>query len=173
MSTFSLEPTPTAQWQALVCQAAQDSKTSLSEEMESYLVFLLMRHIKDNQVGGSAIAMEYLRALHENSVIKQENLRDVADHCLLLSGLFPQIAEKRNVSISYFVNVGRTAYLDLSETITHIGSVLFKEISEQFIHLMDILLTIRSYSTTPVLLPIQAFDLWNDTGSDVAYKLIR
>ena len=40
---------------------------------------------------------------------RAESLRQVGDHCLLFSGLFPQIAERRLVRISYFVNIGRSS----------------------------------------------------------------
>jgi hypothetical protein len=173
MQNILLAPTATAQWQQLISDAAGESKVKLNEEMESYLVFLLMRFLKDSQLGKSVLCMDYLNALAEKSNTKQEKLRDVADNCLLVSGFYPQIAEKRNVNISYFVNLGKTAYLDLSDSISHIGSDLYKQVSQCFVQLMDVLLTIRSYTTEPVLKPIQAYDLWNESQSHVAYKLIK
>ena len=173
MSKLVIEPTQTAQWQHLVVEAAQDSHININPEMESYLVYLLMRFLKDQGLGHMMLGLKYLQIHTANSPSKYDHLRDVADHCLLLSGLYPQIAEKRNVNLSYFVNLGRTAYLDLSESIHHAGASLYREVSNAFIQLMDILLTIRSYTSTPVLKPIQAFDLWNETGSLVAQSSIH
>ena len=173
MPKLLIEPTATASWQTLIQQAANDSKITIDSDLESYLVFLLMRFLKENQLGHLMMGMEYLNAQTQIGHHQQEQLRDVADHCLLLSGLYPQIADKRNVNISYFVNLGRTAYLDLSNSLKHAGSLLYKAVSQSFVLLMDILLTIRSYTSTPVVKPLQAFNLWTDTGSFVAQKSIH
>lgn len=173
MSALVIEPTQTAQWQHLVVEAAHDSHVSINEDMESYLVYLLMRFLKDEDLGHIMLGFRYLEIQTAQGSSKYDNLRDVADHCLLLSGLYPQLAEKRNVSISYFVNLGRTAYMDLSDSIQHAGAGLYREVSKTFIQLMDILLTIRSYTAYPVLQPIQAFELWQETGSLVAQSAIH
>ena len=98
-------------------------------------------------------------------------MRDIGDQCLLVSGLFPQSAEKRQVSVDYYVDLGRSAY-------QHIGSVtqkgiaeLYQQLAESFILLMDLLQTIRQYST-PALQPIAAMELWQQTGSRAAYNQI-
>jgi len=173
MSKLVIEPTQTAQWQRLVMDAAEDSHVTITEEMESYLVYLLMRFLKHENLGHLILGLRYLDVQSSTGSLKYEELRNIADQCLLLSGLYPQIAQKRHVNISYFVNLGRTAYLDLSDSIHSAGASLYREVSKTFIQLMDILLTIRSYTEKPVLQPIQAFDLWQETGSLVAQSSIH
>ena len=43
MSELYLQPTPVAQWHALVNEAQLGCDVELGEELESYLVFMLMR----------------------------------------------------------------------------------------------------------------------------------
>lgn len=97
-------------------------------------------------------------------------MQEVGDKCLLFSGLFPNITTKRHVKIGYFVNLGQAAYGVISKTKNDIYSAL----SEQFIPLMDVLQTIRRYSVEhPDLLPMQAYELWNETGSQRAFSILK
>ena len=117
------------------------------------------------------LALDYLSAHHLSSRLRSEQLRDIGDQCLLVSGLFPQTAEKRQVDINYYVNIGRSAYHHIS-TITQQGiAELYQQLAESFILLMDLLQTIRQYSM-PALQPISAFEMWDKTGSQAAFKQI-
>jgi hypothetical protein len=90
-----LENTEVAQWHSLVRQAEEEYGSYLDESMESYLVFTLMRFMKDQDLATQAVALD--------------QLRDIGDQCLLLSGLYPKRAERRLVRVSYYVNIGRAA----------------------------------------------------------------
>lgn len=176
MSELVLQPTTTAQWHALVSDAEQAAGYTLGEELESYLVFLLMRFTRKPQMLSRIMALDYLKSANRSRGERREQLKDVGDHCLLFSGLFPKQAEKRMVRVSYFVNLGRSAYQQVSDHINTSESV-YSLLSKDFVALMDILQTMRdiqhdeSHSTH--LSPIHAFDLWHDTGSNHAYKIIQ
>lgn len=168
---FILDSSELSQWHTLVHEAEQDYGCHLDEAMQSYLVFTLMRFAKNPQLNAKALALDYLTSHHLPNGIRSEQLRDIGDQCLLVSGLFPQSAEKRQVSVDYYVDLGRSAY-------QHIGSVtqkgiaeLYQQLAESFILLMDLLQTIRQYST-PALQPIAAMELWQQTGSRAAYNQI-
>lgn len=158
------EPNELAQWHALVQQAEKDYGCQLDEAMESYLVFTLMRFMRQHSLGSQALAMDYLQAQTQPRALRSGQLRDIGDHCLLLSGLFPQRASKRLVRVSYYVDLGRSAYLHLSDQIHQTGAELYHQLSDTFVLLMDLLQTIREF-TSPALQPIQAHELWSDTGS--------
>lgn len=143
MESLILHPTATAQWQALVEEAEQASSIYLSEELESYLVFLLMRFAENPMVAQSIMATDFLESFHQLKLLKQEGLRDVGDKCLLFSGLFPGTACRRRVRISYYVKLGQTAYLSLSTSYFNKLSELFASLGDQFVGLMDILQTMR------------------------------
>ena len=106
MKQLILDSTALAQWQSLVQEAQSACDRSLDESLESYLVFLLMRFTDKPLCISRIMAEEYLAAQSLSGEQRVERLRDVGDHCLLFSGLFPQLAERRLVRNSYFVNLG-------------------------------------------------------------------
>jgi hypothetical protein len=139
--------------------------------MQSYLVFTLMRFAKNNQLNAKALALDYLSSQQLPNKLRNEQLRDIGDQCLLLSGLYPQSAEKRLVSSGYYVDLGRTAYHHIS-IVTQKGiAELYQQLTESFVLLMDLLQTIRQYSM-PALQPLAAYDLWAQTGSRAACSKI-
>ena len=168
---FILGSSELAQWHSLVRDAELDYGCHLDESMQSYLVFTLMRFAKNQQLNSHALAIEYLNSHHLPDSLRSEQLRNIGDQCLLVSGLYPQSAEKRQVGVTYYVDLGRSAYHHIS-TVTQQGiAELYLQLSDSFILLMDLLQTIRQYST-PAMQPIAAMDLWQKTGSRAALQQI-
>lgn len=168
---FILDSSELSQWHTLVHEAERDYGCQLDEAMQSYLVFTLMRFAKNQQLNSKALALDYLSSHHLPNSLRNEQLRDIGDQCLLVSGLYPQSAEKRQVGVSYYVDLGRSAYHHIS-TVTQQGiAELYQQLAESFILLMDLLQTIRQYSA-PALQPIAALELWHQTGSRAAYGQI-
>ncbi len=166
------EPNELSQWHTLIQQAEQNYGCTLNETMESYLVFTLMRFMRQHNIGAQALAMDYLKAQRLPNALRHNQLRDVGDHCLILSGLFPQRADKRLVRVSYYVNLGRTAYQHLAEQIHQTSAELYHQLADTFVLLMDLLQTIRAFNS-PALQPIQAHELWSDTGSRRAFTVLN
>lgn len=138
----------------------------LGEELQSYLVFLLMRYTNATQLSEGALAIEYLTSLKISGKLGEARLCEVGDKCLIYSGLFPQRAEQKRVRISYFVHLGESAYSVLATSSAGVRATVYANLAEHFVILMDILQTTRELSSeTPTLQPIQAMELWNDTGS--------
>lgn len=176
MSELVIQPTTTAQWHALVSDAEHAAGYALDEELESYLVFLLMRFTRKPQMLSRIMALDYLKQTNGSRNERGQKLKDVGDHCLLFSGLFPQHAEKRMVRVSYFVKLGRSAYQQVFEDL-HNHDTLYSHLCKDFVTLMDILQTMRDIqhdnNHNTHLSPMHAFDLWHDTGSKHAYKTIK
>ena len=168
---FILDSSEVSQWHTLVREAEQDYGCRLDEDMQSYLVFTLMRFANKQQLNCQALAIDYLTSHQLPNNLCHEQLRDVGDQCLLVSGLYPQSAAKRQVSATYYVDLGRSAYHHIS-TVTQQGiAELYQQLAESFVLLMDLLQTIRRYSS-PALQPIAALDLWQQTGSRAALQQI-
>lgn len=142
MKKLILHPTEISQWHALVNEAQASTRLMLSENTESYLVFLLMRFIQGNKLIESVIALDFLESMHKPRRRQVELLRDVGDKSLLFCGLFPGIAKKRNLSLDYFVDMGQAAYLTIGE-LYESQSRLFFQLSDQFIVLQQILRAMR------------------------------
>lgn len=167
MKSLVLQPTDLAQWHALVNEAQASCQSRLDEVLESYLVFLLMRFCDQPQLASKVMALEFLQA-QEADCRQPGRLRDVGDQCLLFSGLFPQLAERRLVRVSYFVQIGRSAYDQLASLADRHGNRLYARLAEAFVLVMDVLQAMRGLSGQRVLEPLAAAELWLDTGSSMA-----
>jgi valyl-tRNA synthetase len=174
MSELILEPTTTAQWRRLVQEASSSACRTLDEELESYLVFLLVRCCAQTDMLERVMAIEYLQGLTSTQgETRRERLRDVGDHCLLFTGLFPHVAHRRLVRISYFVGLGQSAYLQLSQVPHQSAARLYNDLSCAFVILMDILHSMRELQSEMRLAPLEAIELLQDTGSECARKTLR
>lgn len=174
MSSLVVDANITSQWHTLVTEAQARVGVSLNEDLESYLVFLLMRFCNKPEMAGSVLALDYLVGSTSTGQVRKDRLRDVGDQCLLYSGLFPKRAERRRVRISYFVDLGRSAYLSLSDIPQAAMAMLYANLAEGFVMVMDTLQAMRSMDEQTLALdPIQAMELWQDTGSQHARAVLR
>lgn len=174
MDKIVTNSTSTTQWQKLVIEAGQACNYSLSEELESYLVFLLMRFINSPQMAHKVMGIEFLTSINRTGSLRSIALRDVGDQCLLYSGLFPGRARRRRVRVSYYVNIGKSAYLSLAKSCSNSESDLFTTLSDKFVHLMDILQSMREINSQATILdPLMAEEIWHDTGSDHALQILQ
>lgn len=143
MKQLILHPTDISQWHALVNEAQESTRLILNEHTESYLVFLLMRFTQGAKLIESVVAMDFLDSMHKPRQQQLELLRDVGDKSLLFCGLFPGIARKRHVSLSYFSEMGQAAYLTAGELQDRQTSNLYFQLSAQFTTLQQILQAMR------------------------------
>lgn len=158
--------TPLALWQDIVKQAENKCSVNLKKELESYLISLLMRYTDKPEVVKEIIATNFLQALsnHKN---QRDVLQNIGDQCLLFAGLFPRVAEKRLVKLSYFVGLGQGAYA----TISSCANDLYDSLALQFVVLMDVLQSIPQERY--VLLPLEAYEQWTEVGSQRALKILQ
>lgn len=157
----------TAPWHELVFEAEEKLGAHIDEEIESYLVFMLMRHLRQPELARSVIALGFLEGLRQQGKARTEALQRVGDHCLLLAGLFPEQARRRCVGPEYFVHMGRNAYGELW------SKPLFVALARHFVLLADILSQIRAGNALlklPHLYELQ--ERWENTGSRFALEQI-
>jgi hypothetical protein len=143
MSAILTDVPQLALWTDLVHEAEHGAATRLDEELESYLVFLLMGHTRDVQLGRNAVALDYLLARAESGTRLKQELRDVGDRCLLLAGFYPEQAERRLVSIRYFLDVGSRAYDELANVLRAGIADLYDHLAQAFAHLVRVLMELR------------------------------
>lgn len=159
--------TSIALWHDIIHEAEAACKVVLKTDIEAYLVYLLIRYTNKPEIINQRIATEFLNGM---TLLRRERhvvLQDVGDKCLIFSGLFPNIAKKRLVKLNYFVQIGQSAYATISTERSDLYSVLAK----QFVPMMDILQSIRHDS--PDLLPLDAYELWVETGSQRALTALK
>ena len=111
---FISNKTVLANWHELILIAQREANICLESEVEAYVVMALMSHTNSNNLANSILSTQYLEAVFYDDNKKQK-MKSVADKCLIYSGLFPLRAKKINVSTSYFINLGRSAYYQLVE----------------------------------------------------------
>jgi hypothetical protein len=143
MEKLILHPTDISQWHALVNEAQASTRLVLNENTESYLVFLLMRFSQGTKLIESIVALDFLESMHKPRQLQVELLRDVGDKSLLFCGLFPGMARRRHVSLSYFSDMGQAAYLTVGEMQDRKTADLYFQLSAQFVTLQQILQAMR------------------------------
>jgi hypothetical protein len=157
-------------WRDIIHEATGICRSNLQVELESYLVKLLVNYTTKPEVSKEIMATQFLDGAKLSPSERVVALQHVGDKCLIFSGLFPGIAEKRLVKISYFITLGRSAYNTISRT----NNDLYDLLTQQFVPIMDILQSVRQYThACPDLLPMQAYDLWNESGSQRALRTLH
>lgn len=157
--------TSLALWQDVIKHAENRCSVTLEQELEAYLVSLLIRYTNKPEVLKQIVATAFMEALQQRENQRNMSLQYVGDQCLLFAGLFPRIAEKRHVKLSYFIDLGRSSYAAISSK----ADDLYGSLAIQFVVLMDVLQSIRQY---PDLLPLEAYDQWIEVGSQRALKIL-
>ncbi len=140
------ENVPTALWRDLVREAAQRAEVTLDEELESHLVFVLMRHLGDAGLGARVLALDYLEALLAHGSRRAQALRETGDRCLLIAGLFPEQAQRRRVSLGYFIDLGIAAYTAEAEHVRAALATLYRHLAAAFTALVRALVEMRRLS---------------------------
>ena len=144
-----LYPTEVCQWQALVSEAQQEAYVTLNESVESYLVFMLMRFLRKRKFSESILALDFLEAFDKPNPYKIKSLKEVGDKSLLICGLYSKYVTCKFGSPSYFVNLGRNAYYQVSllENFDSDNN-LFDELYTDFLAMQNVLHYISLKSDT-------------------------
>src|SRR5690606_3098513 len=132
-----------ALWQEVVREARAADGDALDEARESYLVFVLLRHQRDERLLARIQALEWLHAQQQVGRVRTDALRDVGDRCLLVAGLFPDLAQRRRVSVDYFVDLGRGAYQAVADAGRDAYAELFAHLAAGYRELVSVLRRIR------------------------------
>lgn len=133
MPNEALHTGPAAQlWYELVREGEARMHLRLPEDVESYLVFVLHRHQADPHLGARTMALECLHGLECVGTARRDALRDVGDRCLLIAGLFPALARRRNVGPDYYASLGQAAYGEVAVLARAGHAVLFAQLARGF-----------------------------------------
>ncbi|MCC4599037.1 hypothetical protein [Xanthomonas melonis] len=135
--------TPAELWQALVREAGQRTARPLDESREHYLVFVLLRFQRDAHLLSRTQALAWLHAQEQVGSVRADLLRDVGDGCLLIAGLFPGVAQRRRLSVEYFIDLGRGAYSEVADTRCS-DAGLFAQLADGYRELVQTLAALRT-----------------------------
>ena len=159
----------TAPWRALLTKAQFVARVELHALVEEYLVGVLFRtSISPGTVDDTVVAAESGRFEQSESA---DALREIGDHCLVYAGLYPEHAIERDVPLACFVRVGAAAYREFGKLT---ADPMFTLIADCFVEIIGVLHTLRDVEDDAVCLdPMNAFQLWQDTGSMHAWHTLR
>jgi hypothetical protein len=167
MSSLALHTRDTAHWRALVTAAEASVQSCLDDDLEGYLVMLLLRFATRGQKTGDHPALSSAGA---SEALSTEGLIDVGDRCLVIAGLMPDQAIAQGLPVRHFVDTGRYAY---EEAARRTANPLFRRLADQFVVLMDVLQVMRTLDEDEIMVDlIRVYDQWQDTGSRYAYRLL-
>ena len=133
-----------ALWYILVNDAEYRIGCQLPLDIESYLVFLLMRYTRKREMAGSVLSIEFMEALNFRGAERKSALKEVGDTCLLYAGLFPKRAKRLRVPDDYFANMGRGAYRLLSSATGDGFQDVYASLSGDFVFLSRVLAATRT-----------------------------
>jgi hypothetical protein len=158
--------TTLALWHDVIQYAEGRCEITLSEELEIYLISLLARYMDRPDLAQQIFATTFLESMQKQEKQRSLSLQHIGDQCLLFAGLFPQSAARKQVKVSYFVEIGRSAYANISQS----ANDLYWSLALQFVAMMDVLQSIRSESD---LLPLDAYAQWDELGSKRAWQILN
>lgn len=143
--SLKIEPSQLAEWHSLIADATSIAHRKVNESLEYYLIITLDAFTRENIFVTQAVALDFLNALDLKNVQNNKMMRNIGDQCLLISGLFPEQANRRNVSLDYYIGIGQHAYNTIAISVldTKIDHHLFLQLSSQFRDLIQILRAIR------------------------------
>lgn len=160
------------QWHQLIQQSCDFAGIELSPEIQSYLLLTLVRYIQNDDLANEAIT--FSQKLRDDLPFdpRLDVLKGQADHCLILSGLFPSHIHQQQQRISHYIQHGVIRYTRLAARSFDADKQIYQKLSDDFISLVDVLYTLRQFNGSPALPLIQAMELWSDTGSAMAYRTL-
>jgi hypothetical protein len=118
-------------------EASMVTGNRFTEEVECYVVNLLI-----NPPPLEFVTENYLSSQDKSSSEKAKSLRNIGDVSLLISGVFPKIADKRNVGVDFYVGLGSTSYQSVGCILGSYDKrlkTLYESLSSQFVQIQTTL----------------------------------
>lgn len=139
-----IEPNNISEWYRLVSEASNKVGYVIDENIETYFVLTLDQYATDDDLPKHIIAIDFLEGLSATGQEGVEKLRSTGDRCLIISGFFPESAQRFNVDVNYFIDIGQQAYYVLSSK-THLkyDPDLFSKLGDEFVSLTHLMLAMR------------------------------
>ena len=100
-------------WYEFFNEAEYALDIKLNDDVKVYVISLISSNTDIEFLDDIPLGIAYLES-QDNFKEDKTRLKHVADKCLLLAGMFPEHAFKRNVTPDYFANLAVTGYFQLS-----------------------------------------------------------
>jgi len=175
-------------FQGAVGKAVSNQKLQVCTETTAYLINLLTNYIHSDRLYDQTpdgvmikpLAQMYLDALESQFPEERlNNLRQLGDVALFISGLFAQSLNRSLVDIDYYISMGGNAYSVLSDSSSRSNASdlrdVFSELSRKFSDIVDVLSEVAEIiNLNNCTDTMRLYEIWMHTGSPrVAEKLKR
>lgn len=149
---MQLNNAETRLWVDLLKEGQRRARVSLTETEESYTVFMLQRFTRKTDLLALTLALAFLEHEQEPAMQRQDSLWETADTGLLVAGLFPERAKRKNVSVSYFTDMSQICFFELAsicDRLKHPGEAcMYREIGAGVERVAYVLYCTRRKNTT-------------------------
>lgn len=171
-----------------VSTAVANRKLSVNAETILYIVNMLTGFTRTENLYEKtdegymirALALLYAETVEARSITERNrSLQKLGDIALFISGLFSYSLNRSLVDVDYYAAMGGNAYSHLADSMRHSYqgqtiSMVFAELSEKFLALVDVLAEINeNCSQTSDSDILRLYELWLKTGSDRAAKRLQ
>jgi len=146
MTGLPERPIPRASTRELFGELLSEATTELGSRpsplAQGYLVDLLDTRVRARRPGASpepaacTLAESLVEALLADGAARRTRLRALGDRALFDAGFFGDHLRRKPVGVSYYADVGSTAYSRLSQGT---GSALFGELASGFLEFVELL----------------------------------
>lgn len=164
---IDLHTEETLAWRALITRSEAEVALVLHQDVEAYLSRTLLRYLgRPARIVGTERAAT-LEALFAHP---PDDPRVIGDRSLLLVGLFPEHVARYRVSLSQFIEHGRSAFRTCAR---RDNERVFVDVDREYIRIIDVLRAMRQLTGgMPGVDLLHAYQLWDETGSLHAWRVL-
>lgn len=168
----------------VVDEAFEERKLRTYPQVKTYLVdvlkyYLLVENLYDQEDPSGkktrkTLAEMFLTANQSGARQRFENLKRLGDSSLYISGFFSDSFQRKIIDVDYYVDIGKMAFDSLSNDVEEdLFAKLYKEISQQFLGLVDVLSLIsQKAKITDEENILRMMDVYAKTGSTLIEKTL-
>lgn len=123
-----------------------------SKVLNDFSISEKLFEIKEGKVTEKILGRKLLEVNFHEKEMQKEIFKDVGDTALFLCGYFSESINKKILSIKYYQNLGRSAYLNLNSIVpNYFGMTSFyKKISDSFYQLSSLIAKISQEDVTKI-----------------------
>ena len=161
---------PVEYFRELVDSAIQRQHVAAGELTSFYLVRLLTSFIHSDHSAGAGddepLGVRFVKALGTGGARQRDELRQVGDQSLFISGFFSESLKRTAVDVDYYIHLGEHAYGSLAQQDHGSFADVFDELAGKFPAFVDVLgeVSERTAMTTNSDL-LRLYERWLRTGS--------
>ncbi|ADR18381.1 hypothetical protein [Calditerrivibrio nitroreducens] len=169
----------------IVSEKEKNVNIELSDYSKLYLMNLLKGLIEKNDffykdiIGNDALAEAFMKALSEEILKKVQKIKAVGDLCLIYSGLFPDMLNRKLVDIDYFIQLGKVSFLTLHRIYFTMNSLsdlknLYYSIFLDFFKLVTVMIEIsKSFKLIDQKNLLKVYERWQKTKINSLYEILK